>query len=510
MKRVLSAILVAVLLVACLPVTAALAAQPAQPYAQVEKLQVSEQLIAMIKEEEGFRATPYWDYSQYSIGYGCAVKNKYGQVVRTKAEADEIYPNGITREEADVLLRSEVKENYAAPVNNFAISRGFVFNQNQFDALVSFTYNVGSSWMQARYRVVRWLEENLTKNRLTAEEELEFASAIGAWCRAGEEILPVLCRRRINEAKMFLYGVYSGESTPRDFVYAIYHAKKSTMSNGYEDMAEYYIRGAKMGELPTPSAAAGFAFTGWVLADGSAVSSSTVAQRQSMVIYAQWKTDSGSTVPPVTEPTDPEPTEPKPTEPEPTEPEKLPYKDVSEDDWYASAVRFAYEEGLFAGTSEDTFSPNANMTRAMLVTVLWRHAGRPNASQEAGFDDVPGTEDESCYYAVPVAWAKEYGIVAGLSEREFGPNQRITREQLAAILYRYCTEYWGVKDENSAELDDFSDADEISSYAEEAVKWAVGNGIISGMGNGTLNPKGSATRAQVASMLKRTVENILY
>lgn len=504
MKRVLSAILVAVLLVACLPVTAALAAQPAQPYAQVEKLQVSEQLIAMIKEEEGFSATPYWDYSQYSIGYGCAVKNKYGQVVRTKAEANEIYPNGITRDEADVLLRSEVKDNYAAPVNNFAISRGFVFNQNQFDALVSFTYNVGSSWMQKQYRVVRWLESYLGSSYLTAAEELEFMSAIGAWCRAGDEILPTLCRRRINEAKMFLYGAYSGESTPRDFAYAIYHAQKSTMSNGYEDMAEYYIRGAKMGELPTPNGMAGYSFNGWALADGSAVTANTVAQRQSMVIYAQWKTESGATEPPVTEPTDPEP-----TEPEPTEPEKLPYTDVSEDDWYASAVRFAYEEGLFAGTSEDTFSPNDNMTRAMLVTVLWRHAGKPKASQEAGFDDVPGTEDEDCYYAVPVAWAKEYGIVAGLSETEFGPNQRTTREQLAAILYRYCTEYWGVKGGSSAELDDFSDADEISGYAEEALKWAAGNGIISGMGNGTLNPKGSATRAQVASMLKRAVENIL-
>ena len=500
MKRVISAILVAVLLVACLPMAAVQAAGSSK----VEKLQVSEKLIAMIKEEEGFSATPYWDYSQYSIGYGCAVKNKNGQRVYTKAEADAIYPNGITREEADILLREEVKENYAAPVNNFAINRGFVFNQNQFDALVSFTYNVGSAWMQKQYRVVRWIEDNLTKNRLTAEEELDFVSSIGAWCRAGDEILPALCRRRINEAKMFLFGVYSGETTPRDFSYAIYHAQRSTMSNGYEDMAEYYIRGVKMGELPIPNEAAGYTFTGWALSGGSAVTSSTIAQSQSMIVYAQWKAGSDST-----DPTEPEPTEPDPTEPEPTEPEKLPYDDVEDDDWYASAVRFVHEEGLFYGTSDSTFGPQDNMSRAMLVTVLWRHAGRPAASQEAGFEDVPETDDESCYYAVPVAWAKEYGIVAGVSESEFGPDRSITREQLAAILYRYCTVYWGVQEGKMADLSEFTDGDQVSAYAEEAMQWAVGNGIVSGMGNGTLNPKGTAIRAQVASMIQRTVENVL-
>lgn len=500
MKRVISAILVAVLLVACLPMAAVQAAGSSK----VEKLQVSEKLIAMIKEEEGFSATPYWDYSQYSIGYGCAVKNKNGQRVYTKAEADAIYPNGITREEADILLRKEVAENYAAPVNNFAINRGFAFNQNQFDALVSFTYNVGSVWMQRQYRVVRWIEENLTKNRLTADEELDFVSSIGAWCRAGDEILPALCRRRINEAKMFLFGAYSGETTPRDFSYAIYHAQRSTMSNGYEDMAEYYIRGAKMGELPTPKEAAGYTFTGWALSGGSAVTSSTIAQSQSMIVYAQWKAGSDST-----DPTEPDPTEPDPTEPEPTEPEKLPYDDVEDDDWYASAVRFVYEQELFYGTSDSTFGPQDNMSRAMLVTVLWRHAGRPTASQEAGFEDVPETDDESCYYAVPVAWAKEYGIVAGVSESEFGPDRSITREQLAAILYRYCTVYWGVQEGKMADLSEFTDGGQVSAYAEEAMQWAVGSGIVSGMGNGTLNPKGTATRAQVASMIQRTVENIL-
>ena len=523
MKRVLSAILVAVLLVACLPVTAAHA--EAIP-TKVEKLQVSEKLISMIKDEEGFSATPYWDYSQYSIGYGCAVKDKNGQLARTKEAADAVYPNGITKAEADELLRKEVAENYAAPVNNFAINRSFVFTQNQFDALVSFTYNVGSAWMQKKFRVVRWLEDNLTKSKLTADEELDFMSSIGAWCRAGQDLLPALCRRRTTEAKMFLYGAYPNEKSPREFSYVIYHAEKSTMANGYEDMAEYYIRGTKMGELPTPKEAAGYTFEDWSLSDGVKLTASTTITQQSLVAYAKWKTDGSATVPPVTEPTETDPTKPtedtepkptetdpteptKPTEPEPTEPVELPYEDVAEDKWYADAVRFVYEEGLFAGTTETTFSPNDEMTRAMLVAVLWRHAGHPEASEEAGFQDVPKTTEKS-YYAIPVAWAKEYGIVAGISETEFGPKRQVTREQLAAILYRYCVKYWGIKAENGKDLTDFTDADEVSNFAREPMKWAVGNGIISGMGDGTLDPKGSATRAQVASMLMRTVQNILY
>ena len=527
MKRVLSAILVVVLLVACLPVTGVFAKEVTP--AKVEKLQVSEQLIAMVKKEEGFSKTAYWDYSQYSIGYGCAVKNKNNQVVRTKAEVDEIYPNGITEAEADKLLRQRIAEDYAAPVNNFAVSRGFVFNQYQFDALVSFTYNVGSAWMQKQYRVVQWIEKNLSKKKLTAAEELDFVDSMGAWCRAGDEILPALCRRRINEAKIFLFGEYSGGSTPRDFSYAIFHAGEGTMPNKYEDMVAYYIRGAKLEQLPTPNALAGHTFTGWAFSDGSPVTTATKAQKQGMLIYAQWKTESGETVPTETKPeptgteaTEPkptesepdktEPTEPEPTETEPTDPEEteLPYTDVPEGSWYETAVKYVYGEKLFFGTTDTTFGPSENMTRAMLVTVLWRHAGRPNAGEEAGFVDVPKTNDESCYYAIPVAWAKEYGIVAGVSDTEFGPGENITREQLATILYRYCTEYWGIEPENSADLDQFQDADRIHSYAKEAVQWAVGNGIISGMGDGTLVPRGSATRAQVASMLKRMVENILY
>lgn len=494
MKRILSAILVAVLLISCLPVTAALAADTAK----VEKMQVSEQLIAMIKKEEGFSAQPYWDYSQYSIGYGCAVKNKSGQRVRTEAEAEALYPNGITEAEADALLREEVRENYAAPVNNFAINRGFVFTQNQFDALVSFTYNVGSAWMQARYRVVLWLESNLGKQKLTAEEELEFVSAIGSWCRAGDSILPALCHRRINEAKMFLYGAYSGESTPRDFSYAIYHAQKSTLSNGYEDMAEYYIRGVKMGELPVPNSASGYTFTGWTLSDGSVVTSATVARSQSMLIYAQWKTGSGETVPPTTEP---EPTEPAPTEPEPVE---LPYKDVSENSWYREAVEYAYREKLFKGTSEDTFSPNMSMDRAMLVTVLWRHAGEPEVDYVTDFTDI----SRGGYYYKALNWAQKYGIINGVSPTEFAPSMEITREQFATILYRYCADYWGITPENSVSLSRFDDGYRTQRYAEEAMAWAVGNGLIYGI-DGMLVPRGEASRAQVATVFMRVAKNVL-
>ena len=141
------------------------------------------------------------------------------------------------------------------------------------------------------------------------------------------------------------------------------------------------------------------------------------------------------------------------------------------------------------------------MTRAMAVTVLYRQAGSPSVDGLKNiFKDVPDDQ----YYADAVIWANSKGIVSGVSADRFDPSGKITREQLATMLWRYAG-----SPSVSGRMTGFVDADQISGYAEEALKWAAGNGIISGMGNGTLNPKGSATRAQVASMLKRVVENIL-
>lgn len=182
---------------------------------------------------------------------------------------------------------------------------------------------------------------------------------------------------------------------------------------------------------------------------------------------------------------------------------KLPFTDVSTSDWFYDDVAFVYENGLFSGTDSRSFSPNASMTRAMLVTVLYRLEGEPTVTGRSSFTDVrSGT-----YYEKAVIWAAANGIVTGTDSTSFSPDAKVTREQLAAILYRYA-QYRKLDTDASAKLNSFTDADSVSAYASEALGWAVSEGLINGA-SGKLMPKGDATRAQVAAILHRFVKNVL-
>ncbi len=182
---------------------------------------------------------------------------------------------------------------------------------------------------------------------------------------------------------------------------------------------------------------------------------------------------------------------------------KLPFTDVSTSDWFYSDVMFVYENGLFSGTDSRSFSPNASMTRAMLVTVLYRLEGEPAGTGSSSFSDVYS----GSYYEKAVAWAAANGIVTGTGSTSFSPDAKVTREQLAAILYRYA-QYKKLDTDAGAKLDSFSDAGNVSGYASEALSWAVSEGLINGA-SGRLTPKGDATRAQVAAILHRFVENVM-
>ncbi|OUQ60833.1 hypothetical protein B5E56_05805 [Flavonifractor sp. An112] len=182
----------------------------------------------------------------------------------------------------------------------------------------------------------------------------------------------------------------------------------------------------------------------------------------------------------------------------PEEAEKLPFTDVPEDEWYYDAVAYAYENGWMNGTTSTTFAPGSTTSRAMIVTILHRIEGKPSIQESTAFLDVP----LDAWYADAVAWAAEHGIVEGYSDTAFGPNDPITREQLAAILYRYA-QYKGYDVSAKADLNKFTDADEISNYALEALQWANAEGLINGKGDGVLDPKGQATRAEAAVILTR-------
>lgn len=182
----------------------------------------------------------------------------------------------------------------------------------------------------------------------------------------------------------------------------------------------------------------------------------------------------------------------------------LPYQDVQQSDWYYSAVSFAYYNGLMNGVADTLFDPNGTMTRAMLVTVLWRLDGG-SADGTSPYTDVP----EGTWYTDGVIWATENGIVNGVGNGKFDPNGTVTREQIATILYRYAA-YRGVDVSDRASLDLFTDAGAVSDYARAPMQWAVQTKLISGRLDHKqlyLAPQSGGTRAEVATILMRFLIN---
>lgn len=180
------------------------------------------------------------------------------------------------------------------------------------------------------------------------------------------------------------------------------------------------------------------------------------------------------------------------------------FTDVRESDWFYAAVQYAVENGFFVGAGETAFSPHTPMTRAMLVTVLHRLESSPAAAGANDFTDVKNNE----WYTAAVTWANAGGIVSGYGNDLFGPADPVTREQMAAVLHRYAS-HKGCNVTDAANLSDYTDAKEISSWAEEAMSWANAEGLLTGRTVTTLVPGGTATRAEVASILQRFKEGLM-
>ena len=178
-----------------------------------------------------------------------------------------------------------------------------------------------------------------------------------------------------------------------------------------------------------------------------------------------------------------------------------PFTDVSEKDWFYNDVMFVYENGLMLGTSKTLFSPHGTATRGMMATILWRMEGSPVPKGKNSFTDVEAGK----WYADAITWTAENGIFAGYGKDKFGPDDPITREQLAAIFYRYA-DYKGYDLTVKGNLDKFKDADKITDYAKTAMQWAVGSGLVKGKSGNLLDPQSTATRAEIAAMLHRFIE----
>ena len=221
----------------------------------------------------------------------------------------------------------------------------------------------------------------------------------------------------------------------------------------------------------------GHAFIGWYSERSLTNKVSGVCLTKDMTVYAGWRMDEnpGTGV--------------------------NPFTDISEKDWFYGDVMFVYENGLMLGTSKTLFSPHGTATRGMMATILWRMEGSPAPKGKNSFTDVEAGK----WYADAITWTAENGIFAGYGKDKFGPDDPITREQLAAIFYRYA-DYKGYDLTVKGDLDKFKDADKITDYAKTAMQWAVGSGLVKGKSGNLLDPQGTATRAEIAAMLHRFIE----
>ena len=214
---------------------------------------------------------------------------------------------------------------------------------------------------------------------------------------------------------------------------------------------------------------AGFDFAGWYSDDSFAERVGELYMNGSKTVYAAWE----------------------------------PFDDAGRGDWFYDSVVYVYENGLMDGVSDTLFDPDGTVTRAQLVTMLWRLDGEPSVNYALPFTDVSGGE----WYAEAVRWAAGEGIVNGVSDTEFAPNAAVTREQLAAILHRYAQHKgYDVSIGESTNILSYSDFASISEYAISAMQWVCGEGIITGVTESTLEPQGTATRAQSAAILMRFIE----
>ena len=221
----------------------------------------------------------------------------------------------------------------------------------------------------------------------------------------------------------------------------------------------------------------GHAFIGWYSERSLTNKVSGVYLTKDMTVYAGWRVDENPGT------------------------DVNPFTDISEKDWFYGDVMFVYENGLMLGTSKTLFSPHGTVMRGMMATILWRMEGSPVPKGKNSFTDVEAGK----WYADAITWTAENGIFAGYGKDKFGPDDPITREQLAAIFYRYA-DYKGYDLTVKGDLDKFKDADKITDYAKTAMQWAVGSGLVKGKSGNLLDPQGTATRAEIAAMLHRFIE----
>lgn len=418
----------------------------------VETFTASEACIALIKEFEGFRSMPYTDDSgEWYIGYG------------TECEPGD-YPAGVTELEADALLRAHLTERDEGLVNGFLVQYGISVTQEQFDAMVSMTYNLGAQWINPEYRLCSYLI-----NGLYRYSEAEVVNAIAAWCHSGNTVLENLVARRLREAFLFLYGDYEFRDAGSRYCYIDFEPNGGQKSPDQASRTVFYPTGSVYGLLPEPTLA-GQTFLGWFTADGTQLTGQETVL-SSLHVYARWS-GGGAAIP-----------NPTPVQPEIDYSSWVnPYRDVKENDWHYTYVRELSWHSIIKGYDDGTFRPDSTLTAGEALKLLLVAATQID----------PGNATGGHWASSYLTMAENMGCTAPGEILDLdAPIGRLTIAKIAAIAM-------GLELKSGATP--FADIDD--TYALTLYEAGVITGEILDTQR-YFNPYGSITRAEMSAIVSR-------
>lgn len=396
----------------------------------IEAMNVSEAGIEFIEEFEGFSAYPYADASKWYIGYG------------TNCDKDE-YPDGISEEEAQTLLRDTLR-GFEASVNSFLAKNDITLTQYQFDALLSFTYNLGPGWMSGSNRICRYLIDGTD-----AYSDLEIVNAIGIWCHVSSEVNKLLVERRLAEAKLFLYDDY-GDDDSTDYTYIVFDAGDGSV----EDDIVFFECGEPYGTLQQAERN-GYTFAGWHTGGGKQISSEDTAE-ENLTVFASWSDGAQS------------------------ETDNL-YSDVTENDWFYTYVSQLSKNRVIGGYPNGTFQPANSVTfgEALKLILL-----------AAGYDEQEATDSH---------WASGYlelAVSRGLIDKKENTNldaavSRLIIAQIAAKALDL------PQSQSNTPFSDTSDKYVLSLYDTGIIEGSSSNGVR------VYKPASSISRCEISAIIWR-------
>jgi uncharacterized repeat protein (TIGR02543 family) len=421
-KRLASGIVAAAVLVTACLIT---------PPARAEAMTMSENGIALIKEYEGFSNHVYWDSGSAFIGYGTICKSTD-------------YPNGISQETGDALLREALRAK-ESEVNQFLSKNGVKLSQNQFDAVLDLTYNIGTSWMSSSCRLY-----NQLKNGAASYPDIEIVNAFGIWCHQGKSIVSKLVERRLREAKIFLYNDYTSNGA-HDYRYLTFDADGGEIDNSMQ----FFELGKTYGAIQTP-ARSGYSFAGWYTKNGTAVTPSTVVS-QNLAVTATWTTGTA-----------------------PVQAGLFP--DVAATDWYYKYIVDLSASKIIAGYDDGAFHPNDPVSCGMALKLILLAVGF-EAQQPTGSHWASGY----------LSLALSKGIVA---EGEIGDlNAPIDRRMIAQISAKAL----GLPpiDTQEATFADTADGFVLALYHVNIITGSTESGRL------VYRPQNSMTRAEISAVIWR-------